>query len=404
MPSPSEAFPPSNAAWPWAHFFAEDPRDWVLGSGEPAAHWALLTGVLDRGPDDAWVAAAQEAVLADPGTEALIRRLPDWEAGMPFSGHDSPAFAPNLLALLADMGVRAGDDPRIDRLLEQMLAHQDGDGRFASFAPLRGSSTPVWGALLCDSHATTEVLVRYGLGGDARVHAALVRMAGDLTTTAQGPAWPCRPDPATGFRGPGRRGDCCPQVTLEALRTFARLPSAQRPAGLHDVARTSLRAWTDRGTEKPYMFGHGRTFKTVKWPAMWYRVDAILDGLGRYPGLWAEPGSSDGDRRALAELAACLIAYNMTTEGRVVPRSTYREFESFSFGQKAQPSPFATARLLAILHRLDVLAPDAAAVDVTGLGSSRGGTGRAAPPIVGQPRRQPRQPSRTRCAPLSPTP
>lgn len=360
----------------------------MSGSGEPAAHWVLLTGVLDRGPDDVRVTAAHEAVRVDRPTEALIDRLPDWEAGLPFSGHDSPAFAPNLLALLADMGLRAGDHPRLDGMLDRMLDHQDAEGRFMSFAPPRGSSTPVWGALLCDSHAITEVLVRYGRTGDARVRAALARMAGDLEQTAQGLAWPCRPDPASGFRGPGRRGDCCPQVTLEALRTFALLPSAQRPAGLVDVARTAMRAWTDRGTQKPYLFGHGRTFKTTKWPAMWYRVDAVLDALGRYPALWVEPGASHADRLALAELAACLIAYNMTPEGRVIPRSTYRGFESFSFGQKAQPSPFATARLLAILHRLDDVAPDAAAVDVAGLGSSRGGTGRAAPPVARSQKRR----------------
>lgn len=382
MPStPPAAITPSFDAWPWARFCSEDPREWVLGSGEPAAQWQLLTGVLDRATDDCDAVSAREAVRADPATRALLDRLPDWEAGLPFSGHDSPAFAPNLLALLADMGLRTGDVPRIDRLLAQLLAHQDAEGRFMSFAPLRRSAAPVWGALLCDSHATTEILVRYGFEGDARVRAALARIASDLTATAQGPAWPCRPDPASGFRGPGRSGDLCPQVTIEALRTFALIPSPQRPEGLLDAARTALRAWTDRGTQKAYLFGHGRMFKTVKWPSTWYRVDSVLDALGRYPDLWSEQGPSDSDRRALAELAACLIAYNLTPEGRVIPRSTYRGFESFTFGQKAKPSPFATARVLAILHRLDDLASDAAAVDVTELGSSRGGTGRAVPPI-----------------------
>ena len=128
------------------------------------------------------------------------------------------------------------------------------------------------------------------------------------------------------------------------------------------------------------MFGHGRTFKTVKWPPFWYRADALLDALGRYPALWQGPDADPGDCRALAELAACLIRYNTTTQGRVIPRSAYRGFETFSFGQKKHPSPYATARLLAILHRLDDLAPSALAVDVTALTSSKGGTGHALPP------------------------
>ena len=58
-------------------------------------------------------------------------------------------------------------------------------------------------------------------------------------------------------------------------------------------------------------------------------------------------------------------------EGMVNPRSAYQGFTSFSFGQKT-PSSFATARLLEVLHRFDDLAGDAATVDVTALGSSRG--------------------------------
>lgn len=74
------------------------------------------------------------------------------------------------------------------------------------------------------------------------------------------------------------------------------------------------------------------------------------------------------------------MAYNVSPEGTVTPRSTYRGFETFSFGQKERPSPFATALLLAVLRRLDDLAPAAAAVDVGALASSKGGRGTAVPP------------------------
>ncbi|MHB1473653.1 MAG: hypothetical protein ACYCV4_08485 [Dermatophilaceae bacterium] len=163
----------------------------------------------------------------------------------------------------------------------------------------------------------------------------------------------------TGFRGPGHKGDFCPQVSLEALRTYAHLPEPERPPGLLDVARVSLGAWQQRGTQKPYLFGHGKAFKTVRWPPTWYRAYALLDTLGRYPGLWRGEDASPADRRSLAELIACLIAYNTTDDGRVVPRSTYRGFEAFSFGQKKQPSAFATAQVLTVLHRLDDLAQEA---------------------------------------------
>ena len=101
-------------------------------------------------------------------------------------------------------------------MLEQMLAHQDPAGRFQSCAPARAAEAPLWGALLCDSHALVEVLVRYGHDREPKVAAGLARMTDDLTETAQGRAWPCLPEPVTGFRGPGRKGSL-DEGTLAAL-------------------------------------------------------------------------------------------------------------------------------------------------------------------------------------------
>ncbi|MEO3788389.1 hypothetical protein ABGB12_34100 [Actinocorallia sp. B10E7] len=365
---------------PWAGQLGGDPRQWVLSADDPAARWVILTGVLGRTTEDLDVVSAHREALTDVGTADLLGRLPDWEGGDRLSGHNSPAFAPNLLNLLADLGVRGGEDAGIERLLDQMLAHQEPTGRFPSFGAPRGGEAPVWGALLCDSHAILEVLVRYGRADDPRTRAGLDRLAVDLADTAQGRAWPCVPHPVHGFRGPGRKGDFCPQVTLQGLRVFARLPEDQRPPELIRVARVALRAWRMRGTEKPYMFGHGKAFKTVKWPVTWYGAYAMLDTLGRFPALWRGAAAEEEDRSALAELAACLIAYNVGAGGTVVPRSVYQGWAGFSFGRKREPSPLATAWLLKVLCRLDDLAPEAAAVDVRRLPSSKGGTGTVVPP------------------------
>jgi len=376
----------------WQAMLPTDPLPWLLASGEPAARWVALTGLLDRSADDAEVRAAQAAVLADGDTRELLDRLPDWERPQQISGHDSPAFAPNLLHLLADMGVGPDDDRRVGRLLDQMLAHSDVDGRFATFSAPRGKGEARWGVLLCDTHAIADVLVRFGRGADARLRRALACMREDMRDTAQGYAWPCRPDVETGFRGPGRKADFCPLVTLEALRAFSRLPEAERPPEVLGAARVALRAWRARGAEKPYMFGHGKQFKTVKWPPTWYGAYLVLDVLGRYPALWCAPGVSPDDRRergappddrrALAEVAACLIAYNVSPDGTVTPRSIRKGFESFSFGQKKLPSAWATARLAVVLRRFEDLADEIAAVDVTSLASSKGGNGTAVPPAV----------------------
>jgi hypothetical protein len=373
----------------WPSLLGEDPRQWLLSSDDPAARWVCLTQLLDLDSRHPAVREAHALVLREPGTRALIARLPDWEADTHLSGHDSPAFAPNLLHLLADRGVQARDEPRIERLLDQMLEHQDTSGRFLSYGSSRVSAAPVWSSLLCDTHAITEVLVRFERAADTRVQASLRRMHDDLALTAQGRGWPCIADPVTGFRGPGRKSDVCPQVTLEALRTFARLPENGRPDDLDDVARILLRIWERRGFEQPYMFGHGARFKVVKWPPTWYGAANVLDTLGRYPRLWCAPDADLADRRAVSEMAACLAAYNFDERGRVTPQSVYRGFGDFTFGQKKEPSAFATAHLAAIIRRFDNLTEEIRAVDVRALGSSRGGSGLARPPRVATDSRLP---------------
>ena len=374
------ALTPSATTWPWTGADVGDPREWVLRRRDPAARWLLLTGCLGRGPDDPDVRAAREQVLTAPDTADLLARLPDWEGGAGFSGHNSPAFAPNILNLLADMGLRAGDDARVEGLLDRMLDHQDADGRFQSFAPLRGADQPVWGALLCDTHAITEVLVRFGRGDDPRVRVALDRMAADLTVTTQGP--------------PGRADRTRPPVSMAradagtcARRCRSRgcgpSPGFRSPCAhpqLAEVARVVLSAWGDRAESVPYMFGHGRSFKAGKWPATWYSALTVLDALAGYPELWRGPGADPVDRRSVTELVACLIAYTMDAHGRVRPQSTFRGFEDFSFGQKKQASPFATAKVLSVLARFSELAEDVAVVDVLTLTSSKGGSGTVVAP------------------------
>jgi len=369
-----------------------DPLPWLLlSSGEPAAVWIALTRINGRSPDDPDVQAARAASVAGADVRSLVERLPEWGVG-DFSGHDSPSFAPNLLNLLADLGVAQGDFPQVDELLDAMAGHQDPQGRFSAFGKYR-SEKGHWGTLLCDTHAIAGTLLRYGRGDDPRVTAALRRAVGDVTATPQGRAWRCEPDKRSLFRGPGRKADVCPQVTLEALRAFSLLPDNARPEWILEAARTPLEIWRRRSEERPYMFGHGYQFKTVKWPSFWYGVLAVVETLGRYPGLWSGPGAHEEDRRALAELAACLIAYNTGEGGRVIPRRTYRGFESFSFGQKREPSATATAWLAAALVPLAGLADEIASVDVTGLSSSKGGSGTPVPPkppgrgATGNPRR-----------------
>jgi hypothetical protein len=361
---------------------AEGVVGWVLGSDEPYAAWTLRTLVAAEDPGSPAVREAHEAVLADGRVRSLVDALPDWgpNADESVSGHHSPAYLPNRLNLLADMGVWAGDFDRVEELLDALIAQQDASGHFLAFGSLPGRPKPEWGSLLCDTNVITDVLIRYGRAEEPAVRAALERMSSDTARTPQGRAWQCVPEHTSRWRGPGRKADVCPQVTLEGLRAFSGIAEDRRPAWLLDVARTPLEVWRRRVDERPYMFGHGYQFKSVKWPDFWYDVLWVLETLGRYPDLWRGARATPEDRTSLAELAACLIAYNVDSDGRVTPRRTYRGFEDFSFGQKKVASPFATARVLAALVRFADLAEEIEAVDVAALPGSIGGSGTPVPP------------------------
>jgi hypothetical protein len=80
-------------------------------------------------------------------------------------------------------------------------------------------------------------------------------------------------------------------------------------------------------------------------------------------------------RQALADLLACLVGYNVSADGTVTPRSVYRGFESFSYGQKKRPSPWATALTAKVVRRLSDITEEALTVEPGRLTSSKGGSG-----------------------------
>jgi hypothetical protein len=344
-----------------------DPRPWLLDSDEPFARWVTLRWVLDRDPGDPETEAARRASVQHPAVQGLLAALPDWEH--PLHSHNSASSGVNLLQVLADLGLAEGDDARIDRLLDQMLSHRSNDGRLQSYATFIRLPEPAWASMSCDHAIITEALVRFGRQHDPRVRHALDLLANDLAVTSTGMGWRCRPHPVTGGRGPGRVADPCPQVTLEALRAFGRLPVRDRPIGIAEAAQTALAVWRQRAIARPYMFGHGRHFTTVKWPNLWYSLLWLLQALEPYPEVWSGPAAATEDRQAVASLVATLAQANVGPDGTVTPRSCYRGFEGFSFGRKRGPSPVATAWVCAVLRAYEPVAEEALGI---GLGEPVG--------------------------------
>jgi hypothetical protein len=335
----------------WLSLLPQDPRPALIESDEPFTRFVTMTAVLGMTEDARDVRATRQEVIGDARVQALVNRLPAWESGFTFGGHNSPAFTPNLLRLLHGLGVRGGDFSAIERILDQMLRHQADDGRFLTPGGTTGkvSGAAAWTSLPCDHFAIVESLLLFGRHSSPGLDRALGRVSETLTETAQGIGWLCLPDPVAKWRGPGRKNDVCLQVTVEALRLFARVPASYRPKHVADSARTLLGAWRNRGKEKPYMFGHGERFIHGKWPPTWYDATAVLEALAPYTSVWKGKNAAVEDKKSAAQIVNALASV-FGPDGMVTPRSCYKGFEQYSFGQKKRPSPWATARVCGILR------------------------------------------------------
>ena len=205
-------------------------------------------------------------------------------------------------------------------------------------------------------------------------------MADDITTTSLGQGCRCLPHSRTGGRGPGRVADPCPQVTAEALRTFGRLDPVDRPPGLAEVVRTMLRVWRERGQVKPYMFGHGMHFKAVKWPNIWYSDLTVLQALAPYPEVWSGASAERDDEAAAAELVACLAAYNTDPAAASFPARSTGASASTRSARRSGPHRSLRRGCVRPCAPSTRSARRPQSVDVTALGSAKGGAGVAVPP------------------------
>lgn len=330
----------------WTNLIPKDPRKKLLESGESFTVYRTLTDLLDLSFNNPDVIQAHNKVLEDPLIQDFLDNLSNWEQDL-VTGHNKPTYLPNQLWLLLDWGIRPEDDSRFKQAIDKLLAHQDASlGQFLAYCRGygRGKDTQpaIWTSVLCDHNIITSVLLIAGLKDDAGVKKGLNRMNAFLTETSQGMGWKCVPGIGTKFRGPGRVNDVCPMVVVDAMRGYWVLPKSQWPDKLMEAGKTLLNCWMNRATEKPYIMGHGRSFRMPRAPFLWYNIGTVLDAVSHYPELVKT--------QAFRELiAVSLLAFEPT--GEVIPKTVFLYFKKFSFGQKKVPSPWMTLFLSRIYKR-----------------------------------------------------
>jgi hypothetical protein len=321
----------------WIDLLPNDPREFLIRSGESFTVYRTLTDLFDLPETNPEVERVHSEILKDPLVNYLLENLSDWENDI-VKAHNKADYLPNQLWLLLDWGIKPIDDSRMMDAIEKILMHQDEEtGQFLAYLEAYDRKTknkyPIWSSALCDHNLIVSILLLAGLEKDDRVQFGLKRMNELLKETTQGKGWKCEPWLYYKRRGPGRVHDVCPMIGADALRGYWRIPQKLWPKGLLEAGLTLLNCWTKRSEEKPYMFGHGKNFRLPRAPFFWYNIGTVLDAVRHYPKLIRT--------QPFRELVAVSLL-RFSREGYYIPQTIYRYFQKYSFGQKKKPSPWMT--------------------------------------------------------------
>jgi hypothetical protein len=318
-----------------------DLLEWLLTFGEPWTRYRTLTDLLDQGDETAEVQEARAQMLAHPQIQELINEATTW-GERPLKRHNDASHPIYKLSTLADFGLCAGD-PRMQHLLEAVMAHQSPQGAFQSVMNILpaygGTGEDRWSWMACDAPTLLYVLLAMGLGSDKRLQPAIDHLVGLSIEVG----WRCSVAPELGkFKGPGRKADPCPIANVYALKALSLVPSLIDSPAVHSGVEMLLQHWGGSPGQKYFLFGAGSDYRKLKYPFIWYDILHVADVLSRFPFVC-------GDPRFQRMVEA--ITFNADAEGRYTASSMYQSWKGWSFADKKNPSPWLTFLVLRIQKR-----------------------------------------------------
>lgn len=319
------------------------PIEWLL-TGPPWIEYQTRRDLLKQSDQDPQVVAVRKSMLADPQVCHLISELSGWP-GTVISSHKSANQPFHKLTFLADLGIKA-DDPQMEQVIKRIMNHAADEGPFQ--LPMNipthygGTGQDQWAWALCDAPLTVYALVKFGLGSEPAVQAALEYLAGLIRDNG----WPCAVSKELGkFRGPGRKDDPCPFANLAMLKALSEQAEWRDSHACHVGAEILLGLWQASQTLHPYMFYMGTDFRKLKVPFVWYDLAHVLDILSRFSWLRTDP-------RLLDMLA--LLKGKMDQQGRFSLDSVWTAWKDWEFGQKKEPSRWLSLCAWRIIERVEM--------------------------------------------------
>jgi hypothetical protein len=272
----------------------------------------------------------------DNRIQALIDECVTWP-NTTLKRHNDAAHPIHKIEFLADIGLDIRDE-WIKAIANLILENQSEDGYFLSKVEIperwggKGTGELMW--LLCDTPILLYALQKFGVENEYTKEAARL-----LVWLSENNGWRCRGSNLK-FRGPGKKEDYCPYANLVTLKALS-LSEYRDSEAVQNGIDSHILHWGNQA--RIYMFGVGTNFKKLKYPHIWYDILHVVDVLSRYPY------SHQYDE--FWEMWN-LIKEKQQPMGGFIPESIWRAWGKWSFGQKKEPSPWITLRILEIAERL----------------------------------------------------
>jgi len=312
----------------------------LLSISEPWLQYAIQIHLLKKSRDA--LADLQNEALKDGKIQSYLRDVSDFH-GILVRNHKNPDLPLHKLLFLLDAGFDMRV-PEIKNAIKQIMRHKDKHGVYQSKTNIPkhygGKGEDIFGWCLCDAPLLLLALAKAGM--DYQVH---IKQGVDYLATLVGKqGFPCAVSEEHGsFRGPGRKGDCCPYATLCMLNLLAEIDEYRNSDTARQGIDAILSLWENSLEKHPYLFYMGTDFRKLKAPAIFYDIVSVADCLSKFE-------HTKSDSRFLEMIA--IIKGKQGADGLFTPESVYQKCKGWDFGQKKAVSPYVSFLCIRLLKRL----------------------------------------------------
>lgn len=240
-------------------------KDELLSISEPWLQYATRVHLFNQSGKD--LADLKGEALLDAKIQQSLKKVADFHS-TPVTNHKNPDLPIHRLLFLQDLGFTT-DVPEIGSAVSQLMSHMDKHGVYQSLTNIPkhfgGTGKDGFGWCLCDAPLLLLALIKADVDYEEHIRQGVDH----LVSLEKEQGFPCSVSEGFGkFRGPGRKGDCCPYATLVMLRLLSQTDEYRNSATAAKAIDSLLDLWQNSQERHPYMFYMGTDFRKLKAPAI----------------------------------------------------------------------------------------------------------------------------------------